>query len=274
MMDRRTGFRFFLGRLLMVALLAFAILPVLWSVILTFRPKAVLFEPIWKSPLAWSLSNFDALARSDFPGALLNSAITAGGATILALVIGVPAGFALAKGGLRGTFQTSWALLLLRMAPPIGIVLPLFLTYLNVGLLNTRLGLTLAYMSLTLPFVVWSMWTSFSQVPSELIEAASLDGASLPQILWKVVLPVSRPGVVAAAILGFLLAWNDFFFALILTRGDTSTAPVAIMNFVSYASVEWGSIALATIILTLPIVPVIIFANRYIVQSLGGAVKG
>lgn len=160
------------------------------------------------------------------------------------------------------------------MAPPIGIVLPLFLAYLNIGLLNTRGGLIIAYMSLTLPFVVWSMWTSFAQIPSDLIEAAAIDGATLPQILMKVVLPVARPGIVAAAILGFLLAWNDFFFALILTRGDTVTAPVAIMNFVSYSSVEWGSIALATIVLTLPIVPVILFANRFIVQSLGGAVKG
>ncbi|MGV0819504.1 carbohydrate ABC transporter permease [Martelella sp. AMO21009] len=274
MIDRRSGYRFALGRLMMVVLLCFALLPMIWSLLLTFRPKLALFEPIWQSPLSWSLENFQALARSDFPGALVNSAITAGGSTLLALVIGVPAGFALAKGRLRGTFATSWALLLLRMAPPIGIVLPLFLVYLNLGLLNTRIGLIFAYMSLTLPFVVWSMWTSFAQIPSDLIEAAAIDGANLPQILWKIVLPVARPGIVAAAILGFLLAWNDFFFALILTRGETATAPVAIMNFVSYSSVEWGSIALATIVLTLPIVPVILFANRYIVQSLGGAVKG
>ncbi len=274
MIDRRTGFRFVLGRIMMVALLCFALLPVIWAVLLTFRPKLNLFEPIWESPLSWSLENFGALARSDFPGALLNSIITAGGATILALAIGIPAGFALAKGRLRGTFVTSWALLLLRMAPPIGIVLPLFLAYLNLGIINTRGGLIFAYMSLTLPFVVWSMWTSFAQIPSDLIEAAAIDGANIAQILWKIVIPVSRPGIVAAAILGFLLAWNDFFFALILTRGETATAPVAIMNFVSYSSVEWGSIALATIVLTLPIVPIIMFANRYIVQSLGGAVKG
>ena len=274
-MDRnRHGWRFALGRAMMVVFLVFALVPVVWSILLTFRPQLYLFEPVWRSPLRWTLANFDTIARSDFPLALLNSLITAGGATVLAMIIGVPAGFALAKGNLRGTFTTSWALLLLRMAPPIGIVLPLFLAYLHIGLLNTRIGLIFAYMSLTLPFVVWSMWTSFAQVPSDLIEAAAIDGATLPEILWKVVLPVSRPGLIAAAILGFLLAWNDFFFALLITRGDTVTAPVAIMNFVSYASVDWGAIALATIILTLPIIPVILFANKYIVQSLGGAVKG
>ena len=113
-----------------------------------------------------------------------------------------------------------------------------------------------------------------AQIPDELIEAALLDGASLFQALIKVVIPAARPGIVAAAVLAFLLAWNDFFFALIITRGNTITAPVAVMNFVSYASVDWGSIAIASIVLTLPTVPVIIVANKFIVQSMGGAVKG
>ncbi len=121
---------------------------------------------------------------------------------------------------------------------------------------------------------MWSIWTSFNQIPDELVEAALMDGASLRRTLLLVVLPAARPGVTAAAVLGFLLAWNDFFFALIITRTHTSTAPVAVMNFVSYASVDWGAIAVASIALTLPIVPVIVLANKYIVQSLGGAVKG
>jgi multiple sugar transport system permease protein len=92
--------------------------------------------------------------------------------------------------------------------------------------------------------------------------------------LLRIVIPAARPGLVAAAVLAFLLAWNDFFFALVITRSNTITAPVAVMNFVSYASVDWGSIAIASIVLTLPTVPVIVFANKYIVQSMGGAVKG
>ena len=103
---------------------------------------------------------------------------------------------------------------------------------------------------------------------------ALLDGATLWQTLRRVVIPAARPGLVATAVLAFLLTWNDFFFALVITRSRTVTAPVAIMNFVSYASVDWGSIASASIALTLPTVPIIIFANKYIVQSMGGAVKG
>lgn len=262
------------GVTMMLVFVAFTFLPVIWAIILSFRPTTHLFEPIWQSPTALTWENFKTLGRSNFPFALMNSLITAGASTALAMVIGVPAGFALAKGRSHRKFIASWALLLLRMAPPVGFVIPLFLIYLNVGLLDTRIGLTAAYMVLTLPMVVWSSWTSLSQIPDELIEASLLDGASLFQTLYKVVLPAARPGIVATAVLAFLIAWNDFFFALIITRGSTVTAPVAIMNFVSYATVDWGSIALASIALTLPTVPVIIFANKYIVQSMGGAVKG
>ncbi|MEO9898377.1 MAG: carbohydrate ABC transporter permease [Paracoccaceae bacterium] len=262
------------GRAMMLGFAIFTLLPIVWAIILSFRPASHLFEPIWSSPTVLTWDNFGTLARSDFPFALLNSLVTAGGATILAMLIGVPAGFALAKGRSHRKFIASWMLLLLRMAPPVGFVIPLFLLYLNIGLIDTWFGLIAAYMVLTLPLVVWSSWTSMAQVPNELIEASLLDGATLFQTLWKIVLPAARPGVVATAVLAFLIAWNDFFFALIITRSDTVTAPVAIMNFVSYATVDWGSIALASIALTLPTVPVIIFANKYIVQSLGGAVKG
>ena len=262
------------GVTMMLAFLAFTFLPIIWAFVLSFRPTSHLFEPIWQSPTELTWENFKTLGRSNFPFALMNSLITAGGSTMLAMIIGVPAGFALAKGRSHRKFIASWALLLLRMAPPVGFVIPLFLIYLNVGLLDTRIGLIAAYMVLTLPMMVWSSWTSLSQIPDELIEASLLDGASLFQTLYKVVLPAARPGIVATAVLAFLIAWNDFFFALIITRGSTVTAPVAIMNFVSYASVDWGSIALASIALTLPTVPVIIFANKYIVQSMGGAVKG
>lgn len=262
------------GVTMMIGFAIFTLLPIVWALILSFRPGSHLFEPIWESPTVLTWDNFESLARSDFPPALLNSFITAGASTILAMVIGVPAGFALAKGRSHRKFIASWLLLLLRMAPPVGFVIPLFLLYLNVGLIDTWYGLIAAYMVLTLPLVVWSSWTSMSQIPNELIEAALLDGASLFQTLRKIILPAARPGIVATGVLAYLIAWNDFFFALIITRSDTVTAPVAIMNFVSYASVDWGAIALASVVLTLPTVPVIIFANKYIVQSMGGAVKG
>ena len=263
-----------LGVAMMLALLGFALLPVAWALILALRPKLALFEPIWRSPTRLTLDNLEALARSDFPAALANSFVTAGASTLLALVLGAPAAFALAKSRMAGKFLASWFLLLLRMAPPVGFVIPLFLVYVQGGMIDTYAGLIFAYMSLTLPFVVWSLWNSFAQVPDELLEAGLMDGASVSRVLLQIMLPAARPGVVAAGVLGFLLAWNDFFFALVITRRDTVTAPVAVMNFVSYASVDWGAIAVASIALTLPIAPVIVLANRYIVQSLGGAVKG
>lgn len=258
----------------MSVLLFFAALPTAWVLILSLRAPIAIFEPIWESPFALTLDNFRAITRSDFPRALFNSTLTAGISTALAMILGVPAGFALAKARLSSKFIASWALLMLRMAPPVGFVIPLFLIYANAGLIDTYAGLVFAYMTLTLPLVVWSMWNSFSQVPDELIEAALMDDASLPKAFFLIALPAARPGAVAAAILAFLVAWNDFFFALIITRSGTATAPVAVMNFISYDSVDWASIAVASIALTLPILPLMAIANKYIVQSLSGAVKG
>jgi len=259
MIDNTAAFRrkSAFGTTVMLILLFFAALPTVWVLILSFREQSAMFEPFWESPLAVTLDNYLSITRSDFPKALMNSFITAGAATLLAMLVGVPAGFALAKSRVSGKFIASWVLLLLRMAPPVGFVIPLFLLYVNAGLIDTYIGLIFAYMTLTLPLIVWSMWNSFAQVPDELIEAAIMDGATLGKAFLLVALPAARPGAVAAAILGFLVAWNDFFYALIITRSSTSTAPVAVMNFISYDSVAWGSIA-----------------NRYIVQSLSGAVKG
>lgn len=276
MIDASASFRFrkFLGMSMMWILLLFAALPTLWVLILSLREESVIFEPFWQSPLALNLDNYYKISRSEFPKALMNSFISAGVSTLFAMIVGVPAGFALAKSRVSGKFYASWLLLLLRMAPPVGFVIPLFLLYVNAGLIDTYFGLIVAYMTLTLPLIVWLMWNSFAQVPDELIEAAIMDGASLGKAFLLVALPAARPGAVAAAILGFLVVWNDFFYALIITRSDTSTAPVAVMNFISYDSVDWGSIAVASIALTLPILPLMVVANRYIVQSLSGAVKG
>ncbi len=259
---------------MMSVLVFFAALPTVWVLIMSFREQSVIFEPFWESPLAVTFDNYLGITRSEFPRALLNSFICAGASTLLAMIVGVPAGFALAKSRLSGKFYASWTLLLLRMAPPVGFVIPLFLLYVNAGLIDSYFGLITAYMTLTLPLIVWSMWNSFAQVPDELVEAAIMDGASLGKAFLLVALPAARPGAVAAAILGFLIVWNDFFYALIITRSTTVTAPVAVMNFISYDSVDWGSIAVASIALTLPILPLMVMANRYIVQSLSGAVKG
>ncbi|MEP2891725.1 carbohydrate ABC transporter permease [Tateyamaria sp.] len=263
-----------IGITMMLVLLVFAAIPTVWVLILSFRSPIAIFQPIWESPLALTLDNFFKITRSDFPSALLNSFITAGLSTAFAMIVGVPAGFALAKARLSGKFIASWVLLLLRMAPPVGFVIPLFLLYVNAGLIDTYAGLVFAYMTLTLPLVTWSMWNSFAQVPDELIEAAIMDDASLGKAFLLIALPAARPGAVAAAILAFLVAWNDFFYALIITRSGTATAPVAVMNFISYDSVDWASIAVASIALTLPILPLMAIANKYIVQSMSGAVKG
>ena len=227
MIDNSPEFRIkkAIGTTVMLLLVTFAALPTLWALLLAFRAPDAVFEPIWESPLKLTFDNFFNITRSDFPKALMNSFITAGLSTVFAMLVGVPAGFALAKSRVSGKFIASWILLLLRMAPPVGFVIPLFLLYVNAGLIDTYAGLVFAYMTLTLPLVTWSMWNSFSQVPDELIEAAIMDDASLTKAFLLIALPAARPGAVAAAILAFLVAWNDFFYSLIITRSDTTTAP-------------------------------------------------
>ncbi|MEP3297617.1 MAG: carbohydrate ABC transporter permease, partial [Pseudoruegeria sp.] len=121
------------GISMMLVLLAFAAIPTIWVLILSLRAPIAIFEPIWESPLALTLDNFFKITRSDFPSALMNSFITAGLSTVFAMIIGVPAGFALAKARMSGKFMASWGLLMLRMAPPVGFVIPLFLLYVNSG---------------------------------------------------------------------------------------------------------------------------------------------
>lgn len=262
------------GVFMMLVFLAFALIPALWVLLLSLRPARALFDPLLSSLSTLTLSDFGSIAGSEVPRAFLNSFIAASASTFLSMLVGIPAGFSVAKSRMQGKFGASWMLLLLRMAPPVGFVIPLFLNYVNVGLIDTYAGLTIPCMTLTLPLVVWSMWISFSQIPDELIEGALMDGASLGRARVLVALPAARPGAVAAAILSFLIAWNDFFYALVITRRATVTAPVSIMSFISYGSVDWGSIAVASICVTLLTIPLIIIANRYIVHSQSGAMKG
>ncbi|QUW21265.1 carbohydrate ABC transporter permease [Sporosarcina sp. Marseille-Q4063] len=259
----------------LVIILLFSISPLIWMLIVAFRVPDKIFEPIWMSPTGFTLDNIVGVLKSGFPKSILNSFTAALGASSIALIIGVPAAFSLAKWKIRGKNYYSWFVLLLRMAPPIGFAIPLFLFFVNFNMIDNIFGLIVAYLIITLPLVIWLMWMYFSDLPNELLESASIDGASLWRTFFSIALPLSKPGLVTAGILSFILAWNDFFFALILTRSKSSTGPVAIMDFLTYSSYNWSAIASASILLALPTIPIIFFMGKYIVSGImGGSVKG
>lgn len=256
-------------------LVLFCVFPLVWMAFLAFRTPDAMFEPFWKSLSSFSTDTFVDTLQSGFLHSIGNSFIAAIVSMMLAMIIGTPAAFSLAKWNIRKKYMWKWVIQLLRMAPPVGFAIPLFLAYINIGMIDTLSGLILAYITFTVPLVIWLMWMFFSQIPNELLEAAWMDGSSVWRSFLRIALPLSSPGLVTAGILAFIFAWNDFFFSLILTRANSSTGPVAVMNFLTESSYNWGGIASAGLILSLPTLPVIFFMGKYIVQGLtSGAVKG
>jgi multiple sugar transport system permease protein len=205
-----------------------------------------------------------------------NSIIVAGGATLITLFVSLFAGYALARLRLRRRGLIMGSLLLVAMFPQISIAGPVWQILDAFGWLNTYQGLIFPYVTLTLPLGIWIMAGFFKELPDELEDAARVDGCSHFQILFKVIVPLSAPGIFTAAILVFIYAWNEFFFALlIMTRQSYQTLPVGIALFQGQYTIPWGEIAAASTIATLPLVALVLLFQRRIVTGLSaGSIKG
>jgi len=230
-------------------------------------PPTLVFSP--------TLQNYVDLAEGKFVRSLMNSTVTATSTTVLALLLGVPAAYAFSRARFRAQGVVSLWTLVTRMAPPIAFGIPFFLIYKELGLIDTRVGLVVIYLTFNLSLVIWMMRAFFDSVPRSLEEAAYIDGAGIATTFVRIALPLSAPGLATTAIFTFLLAWNDFFYSLLLTRSEAVTAPVAIVNFMNYESWEWGKVAAAATMIMLPVVALSILVRNYIVRGLtAGAVKG
>jgi multiple sugar transport system permease protein len=258
-----------------LALLLLTLSPILWLLMMSVKteidalamPPRLLFAP--------TLDNYAGLLDARFVRPLANSVIVAVVTTLLSLGLGVPAAYVLSRGRLRAASGIAFWILSTRMAPPIAFGIPFFLAYRHLGWLDTLGGLIVIYLAFNLSLVIWMMRTFFDGIPFSLEEAAYIDGASTVQALRIVVVPLAGPGIVATAILCFLHAWNDFFFALVLTRTSAMTAPVAIVNFMQYAGWDWGRITAGSVIVALPVLAFAWPVRRYLVSGLtAGAVKG
>ena len=264
------------GRLVAIGVTLVVLLsPFLWLLQMSFKtndmilqfPPLLIFKP--------TLENYTSLWHSAFSASFVNSLLCASLSTALALLLGVPAAYALSRWAGRGKHALGFAILVTRMAPPIAFTIPFFLFYRWIGLLDTVTGLVLVYTSFNLPLVIWMMQPFFDTVPRSLEEAALVDGARTRTVFLHIVLPMVAPGIAATAILCFLYAWNDFFFALILTRTNARTAPVAVVNFMNYEGWEWGKIAAGGSLVMAPVLIFSLAVRRYLVSGLtAGAVKG
>jgi multiple sugar transport system permease protein len=260
---------------LVVVLVVLVMLPFVWLVTLSVKTDADIFAFPPKVLFTPTLDNYAALWEGNFPRSFANSALASIVSTLLAMLAGVPGAYALSRMAVRAERSLSLLILASRMAPPIAFTIPYFLVYRHIELLDTITGLVIVYLTFNLSLVVWLMRSFFDACPRSLEEAAWIDGATLWQGFVRIVLPLSGPGLAATAILCFLYSWNDFFFALILTRTEAMTAPVAVVNFMNYEGWEWGKIAAGGTMVMLPVLIFSIAVRKFLIQGMtAGAVKG
>jgi multiple sugar transport system permease protein len=261
---------------LMVLAIAAAVFPFYWMVLTSLKTTA---ETLAYPPTFWvqapTLEHYrTALLDKGVGQSLVNSLAVAVSTTALALLLGTPAAYALARYDFRLKTDLWFWFITHRMLSPVCVALPFFLIARSLGLIDTHLALILLYLTFNLPIVIWICADQFRAIPKELDEAAMLDGLGRFQIFCRIALPLAAPGIVVSAILSFIFSWNELLFALILTRADTRTAPVAATTFMSGYELPWGEIMATGTLIVLPVILFSILVSRHLVRGLTmGAVK-
>ncbi len=258
--------------------LLYALFPVLWILSLSLKPTSTVKDGKL-IPSSVTFDNYRGIFRGNFfSSALINSAGIGLLTTVIAVVIGAMAAYAIARLDFPGKRLLIGATLLISMFPAISLVTPLFNIERRIGLFDTWPGLILPYIAFALPLAIYTLSAFFREIPWDLEKAAKMDGASPGQAFRKVIAPLAAPGIVTAAILVFIFAWNDLLLALSLTATKAaSTAPVAIANFTGSSQFEepTGSIAAGAMVITVPIIVfVLVFQRRIVAGLTSGAVKG
>jgi len=249
--------------------------PYVWLVLTSFKDRVDAFAIPPKILFTPTLDNYvTAFGQKGFTQNLVNSAIVATLSTVLALVVGVPAAYSLARFKVRGNRIVMMALLAARLLPAIVLAVPLFILFSGAGLIDTYWALVLAYLTFNLPFTVWMMRGFFLAIPVEIDEAAIMDGCSFVGAFFRVVLPLTLGGLAATAIFCVINSWNEFLFALILTGRHTATLPVAIPGLLTPYGTYWGQIAAVGTVTTIPVLLFAFAVQRYLVRGMtGGAIQ-
>lgn len=263
------GFGFALLVLVSPAALVF-----LWMISLSLKNEIdnIAYPPVF-IPNPPTLANFATVfERNDFLMFTVNSVITSVSATVLALAVGVPAGYGIAR---AKAHSAAVLILISRMTPGLSYLIPLFLLFQLIGLTGTLTPIVITHLVITLPIVVWVMIGHFEGLPVDLEEAARIDGANRFQVFMKVSLPLALPGITVATILSFIFSWNNFIFAAVLAGRRTRTLPVAIYNVLTFEQISWGPLAAAALCVTAPVLILTLIAQKQIVAGLTqGGVKG
>ena len=251
-----------------------AILFFLWMISLSLKLEIdnAAYPPVF-IPDRVTFDNYvQVLTSNRFTTYFVNTLIVTGTATLLALLVGVPAGYGIAR---MNAHKSAIVILIARITPGLSYLIPLFLLFQWLGLLGTLLPQIIIHLVVTVPIVIWIMIGYFETTPLELEEAALIDGATSWQVFRHVALPIAKPGIAVAFILAVIFSWNNFVFGIVLAGRETRTLPVAVYNMISFDQLSWGPLAAAALLVTLPVLVLTVFAQRQIVAGLtAGAVKG
>lgn len=252
-----------------------SLFPIYWILTIALKTKVDAFAmpPVWLFSPVWE--NFQkAWSSTGFSSAFYNSLIVCAVGNVIALLAGIPAAYYLNKRHAPGRRTVLVWLLISYMLPEFLFIIPMYVLFQNVGLYDTLIGLALIYQIFTLPFTIWLLRAFFADVPEALAEAARLEGAATWQIIWKIYVPIAAPGIAAVAILNSIKMWNELTIALALTFEKAQTVTLAVAGFRGYASIDWGSMSAASIIIIMPMALFAVLAQRRIVDGLSlGAVK-
>ncbi|MEM0908968.1 MAG: carbohydrate ABC transporter permease [Pseudomonadota bacterium] len=260
---------------LLTVIILFCVFPFYWMVTTSLKTQVVALQ----DPPAWifspTIANYIEVLFDDGVGrTLINSLIVAVCTTGLALALGVPAAYALARFEFRGKTELWFWFITNRMVSPIVLALPFFLLVRWLGLLDTHLVLILVYLTFNLPIVIWICTDQFRSIPRDLDEAAILEGASQFTIFRKICLPLAKPGVAVSAIFSFIFSWNELMFALVLTRTDAKTAPAMAVSFMEGYNLPYGKIMATSTLIVIPVIIFALIASKQLVRGLTmGAVK-
>lgn len=274
-LHRHPGIRLALRYLTATALVVIFVFPVYWLFIISFKtPDEIFaFPPVWY-PEQIQFANYRVLFKDGDAITVGNSLILASVSTFFAMILGTIAAYSLVRFKTGGENLAVW-IISQRMMPPVAIVFPLFLLYVWLGWVDSYFGLILLYTAFSLAYVIWMMRGYIEDIPLELEESALVDGCTRWEVLWKVVLPMARTGLFATAVFTFIFAWNDFLFALVLTRTEVTTYTVQVTHYFGGQSNLWAKIAAMSVLGTIPVFFTVAIMQRYLVRGISmGAVKG
>jgi len=262
----------------LILLLVWTLGPIVWMVITSFKSHITSLTPSLNINLEDIVKNYSDVLLVRFGGywrLLYNSALVGTVSTLIALGIGIPAAYGFSRFNFRRKSDISFYILSQRMIPPVAFVYPIYLMIIRLSMIDTLPGLVIPYVFMLLPFIVWMMIGFFDTIPSELEEAFIVDGYSRFQAFLRVILPLTLPGILAAALFSVILSWNEFMIALFVVGSGMKTAPIAAAGLVSAEKgIEWNTAATVGVLTILPVLVFAIFVQKYLVRGLTlGAVK-